>query len=139
MADITGSLGQQIQEVKVLGGTGTLPTDVEVAATNTGAAAAITATLAGAAGKTTYIEGVQVGGLGATAASRIAVTITGLAATITLYVEVPAGATVIAGGILLTFPSPIPASAVNTAIVVNVPSFGTGNTDEFVSAWGFQR
>jgi hypothetical protein len=34
-------------------------------------------------------------------------------------------------------PIPVPATAVNTAIVVTVPSLGAGNTNAAVTAFGF--
>jgi hypothetical protein len=119
-------------------GTGSLQTPVT--ASSTGAASAITASLPGVAGKTTYITGFQVTGGGATGASIIVVTVTGLVTGTNSYdVGVVAGATAGTPNLIVTFPTPIPASAVNTAIVVNVPSFGAGNTNSAVSAQGFQQ
>jgi hypothetical protein len=104
------------------------------------AAAANNQTLAGVAGKTTYISGFHVDGLGATGASTITVTITGLAgaATLSYTVNIPAGATVAIARLQIEFARPIPANAANTAIVVNVPSFGVGNTVAQAGAHGFQ-
>lgn len=109
------------------------------------AATATTATLAGTANKTTHIEGFDITGAGATSASIIQVTVTGLAAgTLTFDVVIPAGATTAIGGtgnpgvVPIRFPTPLPASAVNTNVVVNVPSFGTGNTAACVTAYGYQ-
>lgn len=101
-----------------------------------GAAAAIAASLAAAAGKRTFISGLAVTGSGATAASVIAVTVTGLTTTLNFRIVVPAGATVGVTPLVVAFARPIPASADNTAIVVNVPSFGVGNTNAAVAAWG---
>lgn len=107
---------------------------------NTGAASAANVTLAGVAAKTTYIAGFQVTGGGATAASIITVTVTGvITGTMSYNIAVPAGATLGITPLIVTFPIPVPASAVNTAIVVNVPSFGTGNTASAVAAQGFQQ
>jgi hypothetical protein len=111
-----------------------------VSGANTGAAAAITATLAGAAGKLTYISGFHVTGLGATAGSVIAVTVTGLlGGTQTYNYTVTTGAGLASGNLDVEFGVALPASALNTAIVVNVPSFGAGNTAEAVSAHGYQQ
>ncbi len=104
-----------------------------------GAAAAITATLAGAAGKRTFISGFVVTGAGATAASVIEVTVTGPAVTMRYKITVPAGAAVGVPALVVDFRQPLPASADNTAIVVNVPSFGAGNTAAAVAAYGFRR
>ena len=103
------------------------------------AAATATATLAAAASKTTWITGAIITGAGATAGSVVNGTITGLlGGTMTFVVPVATGATVGNQPIYLDFIPPIPASAVNTAIVVSVPSLGAGNTNSAVSAWGYQ-
>lgn len=109
-------------------------------ASATGAAAAINATLAGVAGKTTHITGFQVTGLGATAASGIVVTVTGLlGGTQSFALAVPAGVLVgLAAPLLVSFGRGFPASALNTPIVINVPSFGAGNTSAAVAAQGYQ-
>lgn len=114
------------------------------------AATATTATLPAVAGKVTWIEGFDITGAGATAASIIQVTVTGLqAGTQTFNVVVPAGATTGIGSngnpgtVSIRFPTPLPggtggAIAQNTSPVVNVPSFGSGNTAACVTAYGFQ-
>jgi len=102
------------------------------------AAAANNQTLAAVAGLRTYISGFCIAGGGATGASIITVTITGLANTLSFAVPVPAGAAAGVIPLLVTFDPPLPASADNTPIVVNVPSFGAGNTSASASAWGFQ-
>lgn len=104
----------------------------------TGAASASNAALPAVAGKTNYITGFDVYGVGATAGSVILITITGLAGgTITIPYTVPTGATTGATPLTVRFPYPIPASAVNTAITVNVPSFGAGSTNQAAVAYGF--
>lgn len=103
------------------------------------AAASAAATLAGAAAKTTYIAGFRCGGGGATAASLVNITITGLlGGTATYTMGAVAGATLISQPVLAEFWPPIPASAVNTAIVVTMPSLGAGNTNASCNAWGYQ-
>lgn len=104
------------------------------------AAAANNQTLPGVAGRTTYISGFHVSGLGATAGSAIKITVTGLLGGVTLTFDyvVPAGVTTAAPTLIVDFDVPIPASGPNTAIVVNVPSFGAGNTSASASARGFQ-
>ena len=93
------------------------------------AAAAGTATLAAAAGKTNYVSGFCVAGLGATAGTVVLVTVTGTAQALNYPFTVPTGAGVAAQPLVVEFPAPIPASAPNTAIVLNIPSFGAGNTN----------
>ena len=111
------------------------------------AAAAANATLPANANLTTFIEGFDITGLGATAASEIVVTITGLTTacdTPTFNINIPAGITTQInasspnGGYSYRFPTPLPGSAINTAVVVNVPSFGAGNTNACCTAYGFQ-
>lgn len=97
------------------------------------------ATLAGVASKTTYIQGFQLTASGATAASVVSVTVTGLiSGTATYTFTFPAGATAAAQPLIVEFPAPIPASAVNTAIVVTLPAGGSGNTNATANAQGFQ-
>lgn len=110
-------------------------------ATATGAASSMTPTLAAIAGRTNFITGFMVDGLGATAASVIEVTITGLVGGNTLRrkVNIPAGATSAITPVQVDFARPIPASAPNTAIVLTVPSFGAGNTSAVSALFGFSR
>lgn len=103
------------------------------------AAGTCTATLAAVAGKTTYITGYQITSSGSTSAAVVTGTITGVV-TGTLhftYCSV-AGVTLSNQPLLVSLPYPIPASAVNTTIVVSLPSLGSGNTNTTVSAFGFQ-
>jgi hypothetical protein len=115
-------------------------TDTDIDASSALAAAANNVTLPGIANQTTFISGFEITGDGATAASDIAVTVTGiLGGTKTYNIRVPAGAGVEINRLIVEFARPIPASAANTAIVVNVPSFGAGNLVAAVTAHGFQR
>lgn len=102
------------------------------------AAAVATATLAGVAAKTTYISGFAVTGSGATAGSVVSITITGLlGGTATYTLAVVAGATLGNTPLILQFVPAMPASAVNTSIVVSCPSLGAGNTNNAVVATGY--
>lgn len=110
-----------------------------VTASATAVAGASSSTLPGVAGKTTYITGFTVTGGGATGASIIAVTLVGvITGTQTYYMGIPAGATAGVTALNVTFSNPVPASATNTAIVVTVPSFGAGSTNQASTATGFQ-
>lgn len=103
------------------------------------AAAIATATLAAALNKMTHISGFYVTGGGATAGSIISVVVSGVKdGPFTYSFAVPTGAAVGAATLDVYFDPPIPASAVNTAIVVTVPSFGAGNTNACVVANGLQ-
>jgi hypothetical protein len=113
-----------------------------------GAAQSNAATLTGSSGRMTYLEGFDLTGGGATAASVIEVSITGLTTTLKFEVAIQAGVTAPAFGTSSTnsasiysvrFPTPIPASATNTNIVVTCPSFGAGNTNASVIAYGFTQ
>lgn len=120
------------------GASSTGQTPLSASAAN--AAAANDCTLAGAAGKTTYITGFAVTGGGATAASLISVTLTGtIGGTLNFKLPIPAGAAVAVTPLIVSFARPLAASAANTAIVLNVPSFGAGNTAAAAAAWGFQQ
>lgn len=114
--------------------------DTDVDASSSGGAQANNVTLPGAVGATTFITGFEITGDGATGASIITITVTGiLGGTKTYFLNIPAGATVATTQMFVEYSRPIPASATNTAIVVNVPSFGAGNTNAAVTAHGFQR
>jgi hypothetical protein len=109
------------------------------AASGNVAAATATATLAGAAGKTTYITGFTVSGAGATAGLPVSVTVTGIVTgTLTYTYAAATGALVANTPLIIQFPMPIPASAPNTAIVVSCPTLGAGATNNTVNAYGFQ-
>jgi hypothetical protein len=115
-----------------------------VQASATAAASASNASLPAVAGKTNWIEGFDLSGCAATTGSTIAVTITGLAGgTMTFSVAIQGTVTNPAFGgngiYSVRFPEPLPASAVNTAITVNVPSFGGGSTAQSCCAYGFTK
>lgn len=123
------------------GGFTTPPSGVTALHSSSGnvAAATATATLAGAASVTTYISGLQITGSGATAGSVVTGTVTGLlGGTMSLTIPVATGVTVGNAPITMEFYPPLPASAVNTSIVVSVPTLGAGNTNSTVSAWGYR-
>jgi hypothetical protein len=122
-----------------------------IAATASGPAQTNAAVLSGvpggavAAGKMTYLEGFDLSGGGATAASIIEVTVTGLAVG-TLKYEVPIAAGVTSPAFStpngpvyqVRFPTALPASGIGQSITVTVPSFGAGNTNASVVAYGYQ-
>lgn len=103
-----------------------------------GAAAAITATMPAVAGKTNYISGFQINGSGSTAASLVTAILSGVLGGSQNYeIAVVAGATLVNQSINVNFNKPIPASAVNTAINLTVPSLGAGNTNSNATIWGY--
>ena len=102
--------------------------------------ASAAATLAAAAAKTTWITGFAITASGATVGSVVTATVTGaITGTLSFTFAVPTGATVGATPLVVNLANAIPASAVNTAIVVTLPALGSGNTNAAVSAWGFQK
>lgn len=101
--------------------------------------ASAAATIAAAAGETSYLTGFQITASGATAAGVVTVTVVGvLGGTMSFTFAVPAGVAVGATSLSVSFPDPVPSSAVNTAIVVTLPALGSGNTNATVVAEGFQ-
>jgi hypothetical protein len=102
--------------------------------------AAATVTFVAVAGKTNYLTGFELVATGATAAATVLVTITGLlGGTLTFPFVFPAGAGVAATPLVVAFRRPIPASAVNQAIVVNCPASGAGGLHCVVNAQGFVK
>lgn len=102
------------------------------------AATTAAATLAGVAGKTTYITGFSITGSGATAASVVTATVSDGTWTLSYTIAVAAGVTAANQPLLVTFDPPLPASAADTAITVSCPSLGSGNTNCTVNAQGYQ-
>jgi hypothetical protein len=101
----------------------------------TGSTGAVVGTLAGTAGKTTYICGFNVSAIGGTATVG-PVTVAGLVGSSQVY-QLPVNA--VAGQILVTqnFSPCIPASAANTAITVTTTADGTATAVD-VNSWGYQ-
>lgn len=113
----------------------------QITATSGSVAAGVAAaTLAAATAKSTYITGLSVTAAGATAAAAVSLTITGVVGGPLTYVfTAPAGVGVPAPSLNLNFTPPLKSSAVNTAIVVSLPSLGSGNTAAAVNAYGYQQ
>jgi hypothetical protein len=101
--------------------------------------ASAVATLAAVATKTTYISGFSVTGAGATAGLPVIVTVAGLLGGTQSFIYAAAAGVLVANTPLhIQFAEPIPASAINTTIVVTCPALGAGNTHNCVTAQGFQ-
>lgn len=117
-----------------------LPPGVQVtAASGNVANGSAAATLAAVVAKTTYITGFQCTASGATTGLAVNLTVVGvITGTMTYTFVFPAGVLVAATPLNVSFPTPIQASATNTAIVVTLPAGGTGNTNAACSAQGFQ-
>lgn len=118
--------------------TGVAATPITAASGNVAAGVA-TATLAGAAGKTTYICGFSITSSGSTAAAVVAPTIANtVTGTLTFTYVAVAGVTLANQSLIIPFNPCVPANAANTTIPVSMPSLGAGNTNTTVNAWGFQ-
>jgi hypothetical protein len=105
-------------------------------AATTATTGAMTVTLGGVPGRTTYICGWHITSAGTTAGIAVAATITGIITVGTLpltYAFVSSGQ----GFLAAALPLCIPASGQNTQIVVTVPGGGAGTTASLF-AWGFQ-
>ena len=120
-----------------------LGTPVNVSSGNVAAATANVA-LPAVSGKMNYITGFEITGLGATSQAVITVTLVGLnsgsgtTSTMTYLMNIPAtSATTAISPLMVSFEVPMAAYAVNTAITLNVPSFGTGNTNAASCIHGF--
>ena len=97
------------------------------------------ATMPADAARTNWITGFEVTGAGATAGAAVTVTVTGISGgTLSYTFSFPTGAAVGAQPLMIEFPEPIPASAINTAITVSCPAGGAGNTNTTVNVHGFK-
>lgn len=93
------------------------------------------AALPAVASKTNYVTGFSVTTQGGTGAAAGAVTLTGvITGTMTFEAGAAANNPV---QMFVTFPAPIPASAVNTAITVNVPTLGANTGAAACTIYGF--
>lgn len=117
------------------------PVNPLVAATGNKAATAGAATLTtgGGTGSTVHITGFEITGAGATAAAVVQVTVTGVkGGTLTYNIPVPAGVNTLIQPLVVEFCPALPASGPDVDIVVNLPSFGAGNTNAAAVAHGYQ-
>lgn len=102
------------------------------------AAAAAVATLTGTATTTVYLSGFQITGAGATAGAAVTVTVAGLLGGTRSWTYVFATGVAVANTpLIVSFDPPLPAAAVNTAIVVTCPASGAGGTNNTANAYGY--
>lgn len=96
------------------------------------------ATLTGTPGRTTYICGFAVSGLGLTTGAAVNIGVATVAGGLTMNYQYvyPTGATVATTPVSFTFSPCVPASIVGNSIFVTVPG-GAGNTSTNISAWGY--
>lgn len=112
---------------------------VKVLATSGNVAAGVAAaTIPAVPGKLNYITGFSITGTGATLASPVVVTVTGMSGgTITFTAAATAGVLLGNTPFNYEFPAPVPASAINTAIVVSCASLGAGSTNNVTNVFGY--
>lgn len=109
-----------------------------VAGSGNVANASAAATLTGTATTTVYIAGFEVTGSGATAGLPVTVTVAGLLGGTRSYTySFAAGALLANQPLIVPFFPPLPAAAINTAIVVTCPASGLAGTNNTVVAHGF--
>lgn len=102
--------------------------------------ASAVATLTGTATTTVYISGFEITGSGATAGLPVTVTLAGLLGGTRSYTYTfEAGVLVGNKPLIVTFIPPLPASAVNTPLVLTCPASGAGGTNNVATAHGFYR
>lgn len=115
-------------------------TDALIVGSGNVANAAAAATLTPGSGKRMYITGFEMTAAGATAGLPVLLTVAGLlGGTRTFIFVFPAGVLVAAQPLLVKFDPPLPASAVDIAIVASCPAGGAGNTHAAMVAHGFYQ
>lgn len=109
---------------------------VPITASATGGTSTVPVTLAGVAGKTTYISGFTISS-DATSLAIGTASITGLVTGTMNFLQPILAAASGVGVLSQTFNPPIPATAANTAIVITSAAAGIGGNTS-VNAWGYQ-
>lgn len=90
------------------------------------------------AGKTNWITGFDITGAGATAGLAVTAVLTGLAGGTLNYIVVAAtGVTLANETVVVLFDPPLPSSAQNTPVRIQVPALGLGNTASAANIRGF--
>lgn len=115
-----------------------LATDVSATSGQVANAPAV-ASVPGVVGKTSFITGFEVTSDGATAASIVDVTVNLGGVTLHYAYTAVAGATTADNALTVSFPRPLPATALNTAITVTCPALGVGSTNAAVNVHGYQQ
>jgi Mg/Co/Ni transporter MgtE len=104
------------------------------------AAATATCTLPALAGKTTYLTGFVITAGGATAAAVVTGSVSGIVnGPDSFTYGAPAGATAYATPLVVMSHFGLPGTAINTAIVISMPSLGAGNTNTTITCSGYQN
>jgi hypothetical protein len=119
-------------QITAISSPGVPPTPVNDSQGSTGA---YTATLAASAGVTTAIMGFDLSVAAVLALSALTVTVTGLSGFPSNTISFALSLLTTGSTLLWRPPSPLPASAANTAIVVHIPATGVSS---FVNVYGQQ-
>jgi hypothetical protein len=128
------------QQIAIVGQSNPNSLQTPLHSTATGAASSANVSLGGVAGKTTYLAGFSVSGLGSTAGGTVNITTSNLlTAQETYVITIPASATQAITTLQVTYNPPIPAVGQGQGITINVPSFGAGNTLSCAQCWGFRE
>ena len=109
-----------------------------ITATNTGTTAAVAATLAAVAAKTTYLCGFSITATATAATAGNATVVGTVTGNLNFVMGVAATATSGAANTSQTFAPCVPATAANSAIQITSFAAGAGGIAA-VSAWGFQQ
>jgi len=100
--------------------------------------ATATATLAAQPGMTAYVTGFQVTACGATAANAVTSSLSGVVGgTLSYAFAYPAGNTVAALNLIVSFYPALAAAAAGQAISISLPPSGSGGTNAAASIQGF--
>ncbi len=114
-------------------GVGPMAVAIPIQGNGTGSTGAVTCTLAGTAGKVTYICGFSVSAIGGTAAvGPITIANTVTASQVYQLASSPGGST-----LAVSFEPCVPANASNTSITITTTADGTASAVD-VNSWGFQ-
>lgn len=119
------------------GGGGFPVNSIPITGNAQGTTGAVVGTLAAAAGRFTYICGLNVSAVGSAAGAVGPITVAGIVGSSQVY-QLAAAATPSAGFLSQTFTPCIPSSAQNTAITVTTTADATGTAID-VNSWGFQQ
>ena len=133
------SSGPFVAAVNLVGGFDVQASQTPAATSSSAGNAALAPAIGGGAGLTTFVTSIRITGLGATGSSEVTATLTGvLGGTISYPITVPAGATTPITPIFDSFGTRgLQATGPATAITLNVPAFGAGNTLEEASIVGY--
>lgn len=122
--------GQLLSLAAILTGWSFRESQGVLSASSSGGNQANNAAIAAQAGSLAVCSGFEITGAGATAGVDIVATLTGVVGGPLSYViSVPTGALTGISALVVEFSPPLVAAAANSAITINVPAFGAGNTN----------